>query len=926
MNRTSLLVLLLAMFCALGAGATEEMTIEDFEYDSAEAAQATWVAAEDSLPVGVMERDGGAALKLNADFTTDSRRTVCDKLVDLDLSRWGRFTLDVYVDDPSVFGSFTLYLQSEGGWYAAGVGLGKRGWNTVRIPRSAFRIEDEPAGWNHITAIRLSAWRGAEKKGFCAVDNFKAYRETRVVVQGTHTKGSEARSVQQYAETISRMLQEAGINTGTIGDEDVEAGALEGRELAIFAYSPDMSEAEVEKVREFVAAGGKVFAFYTLHQGMADILGIKPTGWVQKEYDGHFSQIRFDAEDIVGLPAQAGQSSWNLTVVEPIEGRSRVIAWWHDSEGKNTGYPAFTASDAGVFMSHILIGDDYENKKALTVALVGHYLPDVWPEVANRALAGPGRIGHIEGVDAARAWIEAQAPDMPDAAEIRDKLAASAQAHQQALQQINAQQYPQAMTTATGAYQLLGEAYLLAHLPRTGEFRACWNHSGTGAHDDWEVSMKNLHDCGFNAIVPNMWWGGVALYESEYLPHAPVVAEKGDQIAQCVAAAKKYGIEVHPWKVNWNLGRAPDDFKQQLLEEGRLQVDYDGDTAPWLCPSDPRNFELELNTLVEVARNDDVEGVHFDYIRYPGGDKCFCEGCRKRFQKDTGIKIENWPQDVREKDDVKEAWIQWRCDQISRLVRRTAEEVRAIKPHCKISAAVFRSYPGCRVSVGQDWPYWIEQGWLDFVCPMDYITSDAQFASTVATQMSQVAGRIPFYPGVGAFRLATPDRVAGQIEIARNLGADGFIIFNYSRSLADEMLPPLGRGILSQPAAHPHNAPKFEFDLGEVSSDGTYGLHVAEGATVEATVSRAEDIAGRNFGKEMGSIVLEDADGREIKHLKQAPYPGDEPVKVSFSAERGLFRLAVRGEWSSGGPTCSYVSRSLPIIFGGIREDIGALR
>jgi len=852
---------------------------------------------------------------------------VYDKEVDLDLSRWGRFSLEVYIDDPGLFGSFTLYFRSEGGWYGAGVRLGKQAWNTVQIPRSAFRVEDEPSGWQRVTGIRLSAWRGAEERGFCAVDNFKAYRETKVVVQGTHTKGSEARTAQGCAERVSNMLQEAGINIGTVGDEDVESGALEGRELAIFAYNPDMTEAEVEKVRDFVQAGGKVFAFYTLPAGIGEVLGIRQTGWTQREYDGQLSRIRLEAEDIPGLPAEVSQTSWNVTIVEPMEGRAEVIGWWHDSEGQDTGYPAFTMSEAGVFMSHVLLDDDYANKKALMVALVGHYLSDVWPEVADKALKGPGRIGHIEGTDAARAWAEAQTAKLPNAADIREKLGAFTQAHQQALDQLNAQQYPQAVTTASQAYGLLGEAYLLAHLPRPAEFRACWNHSGTGAHDDWEASMKNLHDCGLNAIVPNMWWGGVAHYESEYLPHSPVVAEKGDQIALCVAAAKKYGIEVHPWKVNWNLGRVPDDFKQQLLEEGRLQVDYDGNTANWLCPSDPRNFELELKTMVEVARNYDVDGVHFDYIRYPGGDKCFCEGCRERFQKDTGIKIENWPQDTRDKDDVKEAWVQWRCDQISRLVRRTAEEVRKIKPHCKISAAVFGSYPSCRVSVGQDWPYWIEQGWLDFVCPMDYITSDASFAGIVATQMSQVAGRIPLYAGIGAWRLGTPDRVAGQMEIARNLGADGFILFNYTRTLAEEMLPKLGRAILAQAAdVLPHNAPSFEFDLGEASSNGTYALHVEEGATVEATVSRGEDISGRDFGEVSGTVMLQDADGREVQELGRAPTKGA-PTRVIFSAQRGLFRLAVVGEASAGGgQPRSFISRSLPVVFGGIRDDIAVLR
>ena len=74
----------------------------------------------------------------------------------------------------------------------------------------------------------------------------------------------------------------------------------------------------------------------------------------------------------------------------------------------------------------------------------------------------------------------------------------------------------------------------------------------------WDRFDYMLADAGFTAILPNMLWGGVAFYPSKVLPVAADVATRGDQIAECLAAAKKYGIEVHVWKVNWNTShRAP---------------------------------------------------------------------------------------------------------------------------------------------------------------------------------------------------------------------------------------------------------------------------------------------------------------------------------------------------------------------------------
>ena len=130
-----------------------------------------------------------------------------------------------------------------------------------------------------------------------------------------------------------------------------------------------------------------------------------------------------------------------------------------------------------------------------------------------------------------------------------------------------------------------------------------WNHSGTGAFPgDWQRSAKLLHENGFNMILPNMLWGGVAHYASDVLPRSATFRQYGDQIEQCCAAAKKHGLEVHVWKVNFNLGAAPKDFVETLHRDGRTQMTAKGEPMDWLCPSHPKNQALEKESLLEVAR------------------------------------------------------------------------------------------------------------------------------------------------------------------------------------------------------------------------------------------------------------------------------------------------------------------------------------
>lgn len=332
-----------------------------------------------------------------------------------------------------------------------------------------------------------------------------------------------------------------------------------------------------------------------------------------------------------------------------------------------------------------------------------------------------------------------------------------------------------------------------------GEVRAFWNHSGTGAYPgDWERTAKELSQAGFNRILPNMCWGGAAHYASNVLPQSDVFRKHGDQIAQCVEACHRHGVEVHVWKVNYNLGHfAPKEFVQRMQKAGRTQVSAKGQPSAWLCPTHPANFKLELASLVEVARKYPVDGIHFDYIRYPNVDHCFCDGCRGRFEKASGRPVANWPADCRS-GSRRDEHNAWRCAQITRLVEAVSRKARKVRPGIKISAAVFGSYPACTKSIAQDWVAWTKAGYLDFLCPMNYTNSDKAFASLVKNQIRLVEGRVPLYPGIGATSSSSKlsaEQTLQQIRLARQEGAAGFTIFNLSAETAEKIVPAVGRGL-----------------------------------------------------------------------------------------------------------------------------------
>jgi len=255
--------------------------------------------------------------------------------------------------------------------------------------------------------------------------------------------------------------------------------------------------------------------------------------------------------------------------------------------------------------------------------------------------------------------------------------------------------------------------------------------------------------------------------------------------------------------VNYNMGWATDkEFVTRMKADGRTQVRHDGSSNErWLCPPHPDNQKLEIESMLEVARKYDVHGLHFDYIRYPGNEGCFCNGCRLRFEKVAGKKVRNWPADVRNDDKLYEKWLDFRRKQITDLVAAVAQQAKKLRPDIKISAAVFRNWPVDRNAVGQDWKLWCDRGYLDFVCPMDYTDSSVHFERMVEQQLAW-AGEVPCFPGIGLSVWSNPAdicKLIEQINVTRKLGTGGFTIFNYSPTEANKILPRLGHGLTRSP-------------------------------------------------------------------------------------------------------------------------------
>ena len=777
-----------------------EHVFAEWQGASAPAAFKKLVLPMEGTPQAEWMGEGYVRLPVNFKGTRHERVN-WDIKVKADLRGAKGIQFDFYCRELAPFTSFSLYFRSGGGWYHASFCPDREGvWQRIVIDKADTRIEGQGAGWGSVDTFRLSGWRGRDEDTLCAIANLGlagGKPEALVVRADSNVKGAgdEGKSFSTYASTVSTTFDRLGIDSAQVADIDLASELFEGVKLVVLPYNPRIPPQALEQLKAFVGRGGKLLVCYSLAQGVGELLGVRHSGGTV-EQGSAFAGFARTAQGLKAQPTFATQASWRSTSVVPVEGRQgRVIAVWRDAKGADTAHPAVTLTPEGVFVGHVWFGGSDSDSLALMRAMVGELVPDIWKRTSEKAFARIGQIGDATDFEAFRSSFSSGRTS----GKSRREFACAEKARDEAQKLMKAGQWTESLEASGRATDAALRAWFLTRQPRAGEHRAFWCHSAFGLRDkNWDESIRFLKENGCNVILPNMLWGGAAYYPSKVLPEYEGLAEKGDQVALCLAACKKYGVQCHVWKVNWNMSsKAPKAFVAKMVAEGRVQKLYDGALKDeWLCPSHPANQDLEVSAMLEVVRNYDVDGVHFDYIRYPDNSSCFCDGCRARFEAKLGRAVSKWPADTRKDEAVRAAWLDFRRSNIDAVVRRVSGEARKIRPGVQISAAVFRNWPIDRDGVGQDWKMWCENGWLDFVCPMDYVDSNVSFRNMVTAQ-KEYAGKARLYPGIGLSCWKDPQdavKMAEQIEIVRELNVPGFTVFNYD-SNAEAVLPYLRLGV-----------------------------------------------------------------------------------------------------------------------------------
>lgn len=369
--------------------------------------------------------------------------------------------------------------------------------------------------------------------------------------------------------------------------------------------------------------------------------------------------------------------------------------------------------------------------------------------------------------------------------------------------------------------------------PPAGEVRALWvvrDAMTSPAKIRNTVRLAQKH--GFNTLFVQVRGRGDAFYDSRFEPRSEELRHtlrSFDPLALVLQEGHAAGLQVHAWLNTffvWHQKRKPysplhiiNQHPEWLVQDkrGRTTLTEKKDCeGAFLDPAIPAVRTHLKNVFLDVATRYAVDGLHFDYVRFPSEEYSFSPWDLATFRQavlPTVSPALARHADARQASGSRLAWRYcfprewraWRQSTVTATVEGIAIEARRLRPELIVSAAVFPDYHIARDDKGQAWHAWLQAGILDAACPMSYNRSTAHVARQIREAVLHGGGR-PIIAGVGAWQMPAKSAIA-KAKAFRAVGAAGVNFFSYNgmtrEGKTEAYLDKVGRSLFPARVAQP---------------------------------------------------------------------------------------------------------------------------
>jgi uncharacterized lipoprotein YddW (UPF0748 family) len=275
-------------------------------------------------------------------------------------------------------------------------------------------------------------------------------------------------------------------------------------------------------------------------------------------------------------------------------------------------------------------------------------------------------------------------------------------------------------------------------------------------------SKKGIEDAvalcsktGFNAIFVVTWNKAMTTYPSAIMKRFTGVEIDTqfigrDPLRELIEAAHAKNIKVIAW---FEFGFAA-SFEANGGTILRLKPEWASQDAAgklvsksgfeWMNGFHPDVQNFMLSLIMEVVTRYPVDGIQGD-DRLPAMPS---ESGYDRYTSGLYSAQHNGQQPPTDSRDT--AWVQWRADILNLFMKRLYRSVKDFNPHLLVTMAP-SIYPWSKEEYLQDWPAWINGGYVDLIFPQIYRYEIDKYCSE---QDAILAGQIDraklnrYYPGI----------------------------------------------------------------------------------------------------------------------------------------------------------------------------------
>lgn len=282
---------------------------------------------------------------------------------------------------------------------------------------------------------------------------------------------------------------------------------------------------------------------------------------------------------------------------------------------------------------------------------------------------------------------------------------------------------------------------------------------------------------------------------SKYLTGIQGLSPNWDPLKFMIEEAHKRNLQFHAWFNPYRITMKKEDILSKN-HPARLNPEWTFEYAGKLYynPGVPEAMNYSIDSIMEVVKNYDIDGVHMDDYFYPYPVK--------------GEKLPDWKTYLKYGKKFSIA-VDWRRDNVNKFIKTLDYKIKKEKPNVEFGISpfgVWRNYTrdksGSKTKAGitnYDNLYantrkWIDEGWIDYIVPQIYWYQGfkiAEYNTLVDWWAKEVRGTdVKLYIGHAAYKVGSkgwedPKELLNQVRYNRKVREVGGSIYFNIDSLID---------------------------------------------------------------------------------------------------------------------------------------------